>query len=52
MRRADIAPARWYADALRACIGFGKLLPALLVLLAAAAQVQSEPVSFAGKQIS
>jgi len=51
MRRAGIAPARWYADALRACIGFGKLLPALLVLLAPAAQVQSEPLSFAGKQI-
>jgi hypothetical protein len=51
MRRAGIVAARFLTDALRACIGFAKLLPALLALLVAAAQVQSEPVSFAGKQI-
>src|SRR5262245_64069469 len=50
MRRAGIGLARSCADR-SASICFGKLLPALLALLVAAAQVQSEPVAFAGKQI-
>src|SRR5262245_15545229 len=50
MRRAGIGLARSCADR-SASICFGKLLPALLALLVAAAQVQSEPVAFGGKQI-